>query len=218
MPSGAFTKFESNMLVDVSRMVESHGQLNDDGPGRRGLGHITRGGVLLLCAAWELYLEELLIEAVEICIARCADPDVLPEPVKHTISDYVRASKHHFKPLAMSGDGWQTLYLEIAREHVSALNTPKRHNIDAMFLKLIGLADLSDNWSVGPDAVNDFVSARGDIAHRGKDAGYVTINRLRDEYIPQISRTAIESDNFVSLYLRNSFEPRRYPWNRRNIG
>src|SRR3546814_6799419 len=76
------------------------------------------------------------------------------DPSTTDIYTYLHSrSLHDARPI-LSGDGWQTLYLEIAREHVSALNTPKRHNIDAMFLKLIGLADLSDTWSVGPDAVN----------------------------------------------------------------
>ena len=38
MPSVALQKFESNMLVDVDRIIGSHGVLNHDGQGRRGLG------------------------------------------------------------------------------------------------------------------------------------------------------------------------------------
>jgi hypothetical protein len=118
----------------------------------------------------------------------------------------------------MSGDGWETVYMEIAREQVALLNTPKRHNVDALFLKLIGLHQVSGAWTLGEASVNDFVSARGDIAHRGRDAGYVTINRLRDTYRPQIAQTAIETDNAVATYLHQSFEPHKYPWRRRNGG
>jgi len=50
MPSTSFLKFETNMLTDVDRIISSHTQLNHDGRGRRGLGHITRSGVLMLCA------------------------------------------------------------------------------------------------------------------------------------------------------------------------
>ena len=135
MPSRAFLKFETNMLSDVDRMIESHGQMNGDGRGRRGLGHLTRGGFLLLCAAWELYLEELILESVDVCAARVDNPDTLPEEVKHTISNYVRESKHHFKPLFMAGDGWKLMYKELAREQTLNLNTPKGHNVNSMFLK-----------------------------------------------------------------------------------
>jgi len=67
------------MLDDVDRLIESHGQLNHDGMGRRGLGHITRSGVLMLCAAWELYLEEMLVESVRILIRRATSPNQLPQ-------------------------------------------------------------------------------------------------------------------------------------------
>ena len=117
----------------------------------------------------------------------------------------------------MSGNGWKTVYMDIAREQAVLLNTPKRHNIDALFLKLIGFADISAAWTLGAAAVNDFVSARGDIAHRGRDAGYVTINSPRNVYRPQIAQTAIETDNAVSTYLHGCFEPHQYPWRRRNV-
>jgi hypothetical protein len=110
MPSSALIKFENNMLVDVDRIIQSHGQLNHDGMGRRGLGHITRSGVLMLCAAWELYLEELLIESARIFIRRAHSPGQLPQPVQKEIAKVVRESKHELKPLELAGDGWKIIY------------------------------------------------------------------------------------------------------------
>ena len=117
----------------------------------------------------------------------------------------------------MAGDGWKTVYLEIGREWVTALNTPKKHNIDEGFRLLIGIEDLSSNWSLGPAAVNDFVNARGDVAHRGSDAGNIHMNTLKDTYKPQMSKCAVETDNAVSTYIREAFNPKSYPWNRRAI-
>lgn len=217
MPSAALGRFEGPMMKDVDRIIATHGSIQNGGPGNKGLGHLTRGGVLLLCAAWELYIEELMIEAVEACIDRANGPTDLPEAVQRTISDYVKNSKHQLKPLAMAGDGWKTVYLEIAREWVTALNTPKQHNINEGFRKLVGLDDLSNSWSLGSAAVNDFVSARGDVAHRGSDAGNVHINKLKGTYKPQIMKCAVETDNAMSTHIRESFNPKAYPWNRRAI-
>ena len=50
MSSNAYTNFEKK-LKDVERLYDSHSQLNHDGKGRRGLGHITRSGIFMLCAA-----------------------------------------------------------------------------------------------------------------------------------------------------------------------
>jgi len=77
--------------------------------------------------------------------------------------------------------------------------------------------DLSNSWSLGAAAVNDFVEARGDIAHRGSDAGNIHMNRLRDVFKPQITKCAIETDNAVTTYIRNAFEPHSYPWNRKTV-
>jgi RiboL-PSP-HEPN len=217
MPSRALGKFEGAMMKDVNRIIRTHADIQNGNPGNMGLGHLTRSGVLLLCAAWELYIEELLIEAVAANIARTPTPDGLSVPVKKTISQYIKDSKHELKPLAMAGDGWKTIYLEIAREKVVSLNTPKKHNIDQLYLVLVGASELSNAWSLSAAAVNDFVEVRGDIAHRGSDAGNVHMNRLRDVFKPQISKCAIETDNAISTYIRNTFQPHSYPWNRKAV-
>lgn len=218
MPSKALRKFEGAMMKDVNRIIQTHADIQNGNPGNMGLGHLTRSGVLLLCAAWELYIEELLIEAVTANIARSPTPGGLPVSVQKTISQYVKASKHELKPLAMAGDGWKTIYLDIARESVVGLNTPKKHNIDQLYSALVGIPDLSNAWTLGPAAINDFVEARGDIAHRGSDAGNIHMNKLRDVFKPQINRCAIETDNATTTFIRNAFEPHSYPWNRKTIG
>lgn len=217
MPSKALSKFEGAMMKDVNRIIQTHADIQNGNPGNMGLGHLTRSGVLLLCAAWELYIEELLIESVTANIARSSTPNDLPPPVQKTIAQYVKASKHELKPLALAGDGWKTIYLEIAREVVVGLNTPKKHNIDQHYLSLVGVLDLSSAWTLGAAAVNSFVEARGDIAHRGSDAGNVHMNRLRDVFKPQITKCAIETDNWIASFIRNAFEPRSYPWHRKAV-
>jgi hypothetical protein len=216
MPSHALLKFESNILVDVDRIIESHGQLNHDGLGRRGLGHITRSGVLMLCAAWELYLEELLIESVRTLIQRANSPDQLPLPVQKEIAKSVRDSKHELKALELAGDGWKRVYEAHALEIVQGLNTPKSTNLNPLFKRLSGMEEVSAAWSVGADVLNAFVSARGDIAHRGRDAGYVTIDRLR-EYRAQILRTVIDTDNAMADFIQGNSPGGRTPWRRRAV-
>jgi RiboL-PSP-HEPN len=217
MTSSALTKFECTMLKDVDRIIDTHKSLLTGGKGKKALGHLTRGGVLLLCAAWELFMEELLVEAVKACREKAITPDNLPLPVQKTIAGYVKESKHALKPLALAGDGWKAIYLDIANETVAALNTPKSHNIDKIFHDLLGINELSKCWSIEAKNVNLFVEARGDIAHKGSDSEYVTIAILRDNYKVGICRTAEETDNAVSTHIRDSFDPKSYPWNRRKL-
>ena len=216
MPSAALQKFEANMLVDVDRIIDSHGDLNHDGMGRRGLGHITRSGVLMLCAAWELYLEELALESARVFVDRVDSPDQLPLPVQKEIAKVVRDSKHELKPLEMAGDGWVTIYQNQVGQLMSALNTPKSTNLDPLFKRILGVEEVSEFWSAGKQSINAFVSARGDIAHRGRDAGYVTINRLQ-EYRTLIVSSVVETDNCMADHLQSSTPTNRSPWRRRAV-
>jgi hypothetical protein len=83
---------------------------------------------------------------------------------------------------------------------VSGLNTPKSTNLDLLFKRLVGIETISARWSIGADALNQFVTARGDIAHRGRDAGYATIGRLC-EYRGQITRTVVDTDNAMADFI-----------------
>ena len=57
MPSAAMGKFEGAMMKDVNRIIGTDASLLTGGKGKKALGHLTRAGVLLLCSAWELYIE-----------------------------------------------------------------------------------------------------------------------------------------------------------------
>ncbi len=143
MPSQSLLKFESNLLVDVDRLIESHAQLNHDGGGKRGLGHITRSGVLMLCAAWELYLEELAIEAANYLSGRVSRPLELPKPVKKELARAVKEAKNHLKPLELAGEGWKDVYGEHVRLLAQSLNTPKAARVDALFSVTTGFESIS---------------------------------------------------------------------------
>jgi len=81
MPSKAFTEFRKN-IADVDNLISSHRILNNGGRGKKGLGHITRSGIVMLCATWELYIESLLCESLEIILNRKTTPKDLPTIVK----------------------------------------------------------------------------------------------------------------------------------------
>ena len=214
MPSSSFRKFENNLLVDVDRIIGSHAYLNHDGRGRRALGHITRSGVLMLCAAWELYVEEVLVEGANYFISKLDSPRELPKPVQQELARTVKESKHELKPLELAGEGWKSLYRNHITEVLQGLNTPKSGNLDPLFKRFLGIDKVSDWWSLGKDVVNAFVEARGDIAHRGRDASYVTIVNLRT-YKTQIIATALDMDNELTEFLCVHTPGTERPWRRR---
>jgi hypothetical protein len=105
----------------------------------------------MLCAAWELYVKDVLIETVGFLVNRCDLPKQLPVPVQKTISSYVKEDKHELKPLELAGDGWENICKYLAAKNASALNTPKSENIGRLFKSLTGYKKISNSWSCGKD-------------------------------------------------------------------
>jgi hypothetical protein len=211
MSSQSFRSFKYN-LIDVDRLRQSHLILSNGAQGKKGLGHITRSGVVMLCAAWEHYCESLLREASRYMCQQITTPHELPKNVQKEISKVVRESNHELKPLYLSGDGWKQVYQEHTNNLTNALNTPKSGKLNDLFKRLIGIDDFSSNWSLEDHELDDFVTARGDIAHQGRHADYVTIIQL-SEYRDKLRQFAVETDNAVALYLKTATKKNYKPWN-----
>lgn len=210
MPSHAFGSFEYN-IVDVDRLIATHAKLHDGKPGKKGLGHITRSGTVMLCAAWELYVEMLLQEASAFLAKSITLASELPADVQKQISVVVRNEKNDLAPMRLAGDGWKAVLIDHVVARTESLNTPKSVRVMPLFLQLLGIADISTAWTLGTQPLDDFVGVRGDIAHRGRHANYIHIWKL-DEYRAQIHRYACETDNFVRAHLRDLHALKKAPW------
>jgi len=93
MPSSAYRKFLHN-TADVDRLIDAHKNLSPSTNGKRGLGHITRSGVVMLCAAWELYAEDVLIESVKYIASETARPLDLPKSVQKNLASRIKENKN----------------------------------------------------------------------------------------------------------------------------
>ena len=169
----------------------------------------------MLCAAWELYIEEITVEIANKLISNADSPSGLPQPVQKNLSKYVREHNHDLKPLELAGAGWERVYSSLVQEVVGKLNTPKAGPIDQMSSALVGWKEPSQAWVLGRAFINEFVSIRGDIAHRGSDANYVRIGALR-EYRDGVLATVIQHDNAAAEFVRDSTNG-RFPWRRRQV-
>ena len=211
MPSQSFQSFKNN-LIDVDRLRQAHTALHNGAQGRKGLGHITRSGVVMLCASWEHYCESLLRESANYLCSQLASPLELSKDVQKEISKAVRESLHELKPLHLSGDGWKKVYQDHANVLLNALHTPKSGKLNDHFKRLLGVEKISIAWTLGENILDNFVSVRGDIAHQGRHANYVTINDL-NTYRDQVRQYAVETDNAISAYLKSATNKPSKPWN-----
>lgn len=212
MPSNAFGEYLDN-LRDVHRLVLLHASLNGSGRGRRGLGHLTRGGILLLCAAWERYTESVIVESATYLQQHLPNRVSMPVNVAQKILNHANSNNNAWTATQANGPTWGVIYLDYIRRQTDALNTPKYENLKNLFHNCIGVPDVATLWSSPSQEITDFVALRGEVAHRGSSSTYVTIATLK-VLEPSIKTFATETDNEVARHLKALSGANRLPWNR----
>ena len=209
MPSQALIKFRKN-VIDAKRLEQSHGILCGGDPGKKGLSHTTRGGILILCACWEEYSESVLIESARYMGAKTDDPGTLPLPVRKKISFEVKEALHELKPLELAGDGWRSVYDAFCCNSVGKLNTPKSENLKLLYKNYLGIDDVTTMWTCSDSEIDDFVTLRGSIAHKGRSE-YVKIRVLKDS-ISMITKNCLNMDRRLCDYLHGFIGGKVQPW------
>lgn len=173
---------------------------------------LTRSGIFLLCAAWELYCEEVIAESVRHLLDWCRDPLLLPEQARRTMVQAVKNDRHDLAALRLAGEGWKQYYLERATDNLAALNTPSAVKVAELFSRLVGV-DVNPVLQPISDRLSAFISKRGDIAHRGAQAGHISIHDLDTDY-QLICEAVRDLDNFLVDPIRAIIGYR--PWNRQD--
>lgn len=171
---------------------------------------------MTLCACWEQYVEDVIIEGAELIAKQSKSPSDLPLPVRKVVSKKVKTAKDELKPLELAGRGWKDIYLAYAKNDVGNLHSPKTENIERLLLDYLGLDDLiREVWSHGKDGVDAFVGLRNSIAHNGKASGrYIKYYEVGSS-IDLVTTTIAQTDNRLSEYLADIL-PEGRPWNRTN--
>jgi hypothetical protein len=181
MASIARKAFDKN-AEDINRLLEIHEKLGGTGPGRRlQLEVLNKSAVVLLTSFWEAYCEDIAAEAVAHVAKHAAKPDDLPKELRQLIASELKAEQHELAIWKVAGDGWKGLLgtrLEKLREQRNRqMNAPKADRVDELFLKALGISQLSSEWhwqgmsaAKARKKLDDYVDFRGAIAHRGKGA------------------------------------------------
>lgn len=214
MPSNAYINF-LYMRVDVLKLIETHKYYTQNKPGRKELGHLTRSAVVMLCAAWERYNEDLIIESIQYLTHSINDANLLNNSIKKTISKKIKEDNHELKPFTMTGDGWKDVWIAYARLDTQKLNTPKAGNLKLLFKAYLGIEDCTTLWGPAnrPAKIDEFVTDRGDIAHNGAKASYIRMNKLR-LYQDLIVDAVIEMDSKMGLELQTMAGSPNSAWER----
>lgn len=212
MPSSARRNARDRMLPEIGRIIEAHHKLRKGKRGRDEHKSILRSSVMMLCATWELYCENLAMEATIKLARGISNVHALPKAVQLQIVQYV----HHEQAvksgaLRLSGDGWRAIYARVVKHSISSFNSPKSGNLDKLFIQAIGLRKISESWSHSAHEIDGFVRMRGEIAHRGSEAKAIGREEAA-HFKAMISKTISETDNAVYDHLKNTALLGKAPW------
>ncbi|AKA34961.1 MAE_28990/MAE_18760 family HEPN-like nuclease [Flagellimonas lutaonensis] len=204
MPSHSYLDLLA-LYEDVDKLSETHLKFTKGKRGRKKLGYLTRSAVVMLCAAWERYNENLLLEAIDLILNKGISANELPKKVKQNISRKVKENKNEVYPIELADDGWKNLWKGYAVNDTEALHTPNSEKLEVLFRRNLGIENYTTLWkSEHIVRIDELVKVRGAIAHNGSKAKYVRINQLR-KYSTLVKDNSIEIDYNINQLLYKEY-------------
>ena len=216
MPSEAYNTFTAN-LEYVWRILAPHKESSR--PSKRGrprLNHVNRSALIILCASWEQYIEDVVLNSVDELIKCTSTPLDLPKPVQKKISASVKNSKNELEPLklAVTG-GWEKTYRECAKQAIKDSRSPICESVNALLNQSIGAnytIFVPSTYSKDSGRLNGIINLRNQIAHQGvQNKKYIKLSQVRDS-IGIINRLVTNTDNHLNKYLTGKHPNRIPPW------
>ena len=197
------------------------------GPGNGSRKRIERkAAVVLFAASWEAFIEDLAEASFKFLLKNSPTHEKIPSAVKSVSVEKLRSSNDPRDVWQLAGRGWKKVLKDhghkCIEKFVQKMNTPDTKNIDAMFLSLIGMKDLSQNWSwrgsppkYARKKLENFLRLRGQIAHRVATDEAIS-SQMVSAHVDFIFRLAVTSHNAVRSHLLRV--TKKDPWNTYSFG
>ncbi|MDK9720433.1 MAG: HEPN domain-containing protein [Rhodospirillales bacterium] len=211
--SKARKRFSENRK-DVERLLEIHADVAGDGPGRKhGVEVLNKSAVVLICAIWEAYVEDLLSEALTHLTDKILDTNKLPKDLLNHIAKDIKQDRHDLSPWKLAGDGWKkvlkdNLQVSINR-HVGKWNTPKAAQITELYNQGMGIPDITSSWKrprLAADKarkqLDNYVVLRGAIAHGATSSERVT-KAIAQKFLNHVDELIGFMDGTVNQHVRS---------------
>jgi hypothetical protein len=204
MPSKSYYDF-LDLLEDVDQLRTAHYKSSQGLRGKKKLGFLTRSSIVMLCAAWERYNENILLECIDKILETNIEANSLSKHIKEYLSTKVRENKNTIYPIELADNGWKNLWKGYAINDTDALNTPNSENLNKLFKRYMGIENFTSMWhKKSIIKINDFIKLRGEIAHNGSKAKYVRFSTLLNS-IEIIIENTIQIDYSLSQHLKTEF-------------
>lgn len=129
-----------------------HAEVAGRGKGRQHRKDVlNRAAIVFISACWESYIEDAAREAFDSLLEHSTTPDVFPAKVRTLAAKGLRESSDERRIWELAGSGWKTVLIDyrdfVLEEWLKDFNTPKSKQVKELFAGLLGLRDMSTNWS-----------------------------------------------------------------------
>lgn len=187
----AVKQFVENMS-HVNRLVDIHSELTGGKSGNwKNIEVINKSAVVLLIAAWEAFIEDLALYAVNKVLNDAADIDCIPDSLVHGVCiSIIKENKERTQKdriIGMAGDGWKRLIKEHVEKKIDYFHTARVANVDELFQSVFGLKKISLNWywsgcsiTSAAERLDALIDIRGNIAHRVNTEDSVKKNYVKN--------------------------------------
>jgi hypothetical protein len=181
--SKAFQTLQKN-LRDIDLLLETHARLTGEGKGRRGpeANVLNRSAIVLGCAAWEAYLEDVCAEACAFLRDKAKTEKAIPDGIKYAVIERLKEDKGEsdVRYWRLSDNRWRRSAIKDAVGAITArFQSPSAANADALVAKCLGLKPISEACANKAGKLDHFVELRHEIAH-GAAAKVVHKNEVQD--------------------------------------
>lgn len=206
-------RFKDN-LGDVFQLLNIHRKLTGPGPGRRNnVESLNRSSIVLLCANFEAFVEDLASSAFDRLVMRASTYQSLPLSIQKSIAKEVKLDKNELSPWTLADNGWKVVAAKFRQkvidDSISKFHSPKYGNLQSLFKTLVGFEDLETcfRWKGMPplqakQKLNKFVTLRGEIAH-GKRPAPTVLRAEAIQYTRFLAILSVRLSNEVRDYCRN---------------
>ena len=138
-------------MEDAKRLLEIHADIGGTDKGRRwGVEILNKSAVIFVAAAWEAFVEDVATQAIDHVIAKSDDHETVPLPIRKAAAKNLESHLNELEVWKLAGEGWKDVVLryrdDVIGDEISTFNTPKPHNVNTLFKKLLGIDNISVNW------------------------------------------------------------------------
>lgn len=187
----------------------------------------SKGAVILLCAYWESFVEDLALAAIDALLANDVPADRLPISLRKKLAAQLKADKNELAIWSMANDGWKSCCRSLVETRINSLNKPCIANIQTLYKDLYGI-EICDNWTwrhSGPETgeidfdpentkrfIDALVDARNAFAHGRIPSLNLNLAFLVHQASGRIFKVATIMSSFLSDEVKSLTGTR--PWAR----